>query len=111
MNQVGRALSLLVVAAALASSCSDVFAKSGAGGGHPTQVKTSGTSAAPAPVSGPKSKVIGSKYVTCAQDPSAARCQALCYTHPSADFCRPGHSQPTCRGPHRGPNGVMVQCD
>jgi hypothetical protein len=36
------------------------------------------------------------------------------------DFCKMypqncgiplGHTQPTCRGPHRGPNGVMVQCD
>lgn len=24
---------------------------------------------------------------------------------------RPGHTQPTCRGGHMGPNGVMVQCD
>ena len=23
----------------------------------------------------------------------------------------PGHTQPTCKGPHKSPNGVMIQCD
>ena len=23
----------------------------------------------------------------------------------------PGATQPTCKGPHKGPNGVMIQCD
>ena len=25
--------------------------------------------------------------------------------------CGVGHTQPTCKGPHKGPNGVMIQCD
>lgn len=25
--------------------------------------------------------------------------------------CGTGHTQPTCKGPHKGPNGVMIQCD
>lgn len=28
-----------------------------------------------------------------------------------AKSCGVGHTQPTCKGPHRGPNGVMIQCD
>jgi hypothetical protein len=28
-----------------------------------------------------------------------------------AKSCGIGHTQPTCKGPHKGPNGVMVQCD
>ena len=24
---------------------------------------------------------------------------------------KPGTTQPTCKGPHKGPNGVMIQCD
>ena len=23
----------------------------------------------------------------------------------------PNATQPTCKGPHKGPNGVMIQCD
>jgi hypothetical protein len=108
MKAMWKTVSLLALAGALASSGSLVFAKGGGGSGP---VHGSGTSAAPAPVGGGKSKVVTSKYVTCATNPNQPRCQGFCYTqHPPA-YCGPGHTQPTCRGPHRGPNGVMIQCD
>jgi hypothetical protein len=113
MNQMCRVLSFLVVVAALGSSCSHVLARSSGGGGHPTQVKGSGTTFAPAPVRGRTRKAVSTKYPfpNCSQNPTAAFCQNLCRTYPSNAWCRPGHSQPDCRGPHRGPNGVMIQCD
>jgi hypothetical protein len=94
MKTMSKAVSLLALAVALTLSGSHVFAKGGGGAGHPTQVKTSGTSAAPSPVVGG-----GQKY------------HRGCAYNPTAPQCRPGHTQPTCKGPHMGPNGVMIQCD
>jgi len=89
MKAISRAASLLALAVSFSQS--DAFAKSGGGG--PTQVKTSGTSAGPSPVAGSQNKPRG------------------CDQNPRQPGCRPGHTQPTCLGPHRGPNGVMIQCD
>jgi hypothetical protein len=91
-----RAMSLLAVAAALTLGGSHVLAKGGGGGGgsQPTQVKTSGTSTAP---SGSGGRPANFRPANCPYH----HCQAQ----------PPGHTQPTCKGPHRGPNGVMIQCD
>jgi len=39
----------------------------------------------------------------------------ICKRNPSNRHCNPypgpGSTQPTCKGPHKGPNGVMIQCD
>lgn len=34
----------------------------------------------------------------------------FCKMYPQSCGIPLGHTQPTCRGPHRGPNGVMIQC-
>ena len=34
-----------------------------------------------------------------------------CFRDPEAPNCRPGATQPVCRGGHKGPNGVTIQCD
>ena len=108
MNQMCKALSFLVVVAALGSSCSHVLARSSGGGGHPTQVKGSGTTFAPAPVSGRKTRVISKRPHPCEQGPITPACQLYCQKFPSVSTCR---TQSPCRGPHRGPNGVMIQCE
>ena len=40
--------------------------------------------------------------------------QDICRNNPNNQHChpaqRPGHTQPACKGPHMGPNGVMIQC-
>jgi hypothetical protein len=93
MTAISKVVSLLAISAALTLSGSCVFAKSGGG---PSQVHTSGTSAAPSSSSA-------------GADQSKRRpgsCGHHCMTPPG-----PGATQPTCHGPHRGPNGVMIQCD
>ena len=88
MPAMSKVVLLLAISAALTLSNSHVFAKTVG----PGEVKTSGTSAAPSGA--------GSKYVCCH------------HPHPGGNFYRPpGHTQPPCRGPHRGPNGLMIQCD
>ena len=41
--------------------------------------------------------------------------QTYCDRLPQPWSCRgngpAGATQPTCKGPHKGPNGVMIQCD
>jgi hypothetical protein len=98
MTAISKAMSLLAISAALALSGSHVLAKSGGGPANPGQVHASGTSTAPS----------GSG----ADDSASKRrgggwgCGHACPLPP-----RPGHTQPTCRGGHMGPNGVMIQCD
>jgi hypothetical protein len=92
MKAMSKAVSLLAVAAALTLGGSLVLAKGGGGAGHPTQVKTSGTSATPSPKARPT--------YSCSKNPV-----------PGCRNYAPGHTQPTCRGGHMGPNGVMIQCD
>jgi len=87
-------LALAVLSLTLCGS--QVFAKSGPG--HPTQVKTSGTSATPSGSGGGGSQ---RPTFSCAKNPVPG-CR---------NYSGPGHTQPTCLGPHRGPNGVMIQCD
>jgi hypothetical protein len=94
MTTTSKVVSLLAISAALMLSGSHVFAKSGSG---PSQVKTSGTSAAPSGAGDSTSKRRGG---------AGGGCGHACPPPP-----RPGHTQPTCRGGHMGPNGVMVQCD
>jgi hypothetical protein len=92
MKAIQRAVSNVVLPVACSLSliliCNDVFAKTA----NPGQVHASGTSVAPSGASGAQSKW---PYppVTCRRN------------------CHPGHTQPTCHGPHKGPNGVMIQCD
>lgn len=99
MKAISKAVSLLAVVVALSLIGSHIFAKGGGGSGggasHPSQVKTSGTSAAPSGGGG------------------NARPTHLCSKNPQPGCSNyvPGHTQPTCRGGHMGPNGVMVQCD
>jgi hypothetical protein len=98
MKAKSKAISLLAVAAALTLSGGYVFAKGGGGGGgfggsHPTQVKASGTSAVPSGAGGNRSRYV-----------------PYCKLHPGRGGC-PAKVQPTCRGPHMGPNGVMIQCE
>lgn len=42
----------------------------------------------------------------------------ICKNNPNNQHCHPnqgigatGKPLPTCKGPHRGPNGVMIQCN
>jgi hypothetical protein len=95
MTAMSKVVSLLAISAALTLSGSPIFAKSGG----PSQVKTSGTSAAP---SGPGANDSTSKR----RGGAGGGCGHACPPPP-----RPGHTQPACRGGHMGPNGVMVQCD
>jgi hypothetical protein len=90
MKAMSKTVALLAVAAALTSSCSHVFAKTDI----PQPSRASGTSVS---VTGQGAGGGEGKRPWC---PS-------CYYH----YQPPGHSQPPCRGPHRGPNGVMIQCD
>jgi hypothetical protein len=86
-----KAMSLVAISVALTLSGSHAFAKTSGSSGA-SQVKTSGTSAAPS-----GSGAGGSP-------PRSTDCTKS--SHP----CKPGHTQPPCRGPHMGPNGVMIQC-
>lgn len=95
MTAISKVVSLLAISAALMLSGSHVFAKSSGG---PSQVKTSGTSAAP---SGS-----GARDTTAKGHGGGAGCGHACPPPP-----RPGYTQPPCRGGHMGPNGVMIQCD
>jgi hypothetical protein len=87
---------MLLVALAVSLNASQVFAKSSGapsgGANHQSEVKTSGTSAARPSGSGGQSKFR----------------PANCPLHKCAG--QPGYTQPTCRGGHMGPNGVMVEC-
>jgi hypothetical protein len=90
----GFALSLCAVSAAVGLSASEVFGKSASGGHAPGVVHSPG---APATVT-------QSRYHT----PLWYRCMK----YPLDPACRaPNPTQPTCKGPHRGPNGLMIQCD
>jgi hypothetical protein len=92
MTAISKVVSLLAISAASTLSGSYVFAKSGGG---PSQVKTSGTSAAPSGAGGGQLKE-----------------RAVPFPCGHHGYCQPpGHTQPTCRGGHMGPNGVMIQCD
>ena len=86
---MSKAFMFLAISAALTMSHSYVSAKTLA----PGQVKTSGTSAAPSGAGGSRSKYV-----------------PYCKLHPGRGGCPPKADQPPCRGPHRGPNGVMIQC-
>jgi hypothetical protein len=94
MARISKVVLLLAISAALAGSGSQGFAKSGGG---PSQVKTSGASAAPS----------GSG----ADDPSKRHGGGEGCGHACPPPPRPGYTQPPCRGGHMGPNGVMIQCD
>jgi len=43
--------------------------------------------------------------------------QEICKNNPNNEHCHPsqetggGKPQPTCKGAHKGPNGVMIQCN
>jgi hypothetical protein len=89
MTVISKVVSLLAISAALTLSSSYVFAKNEG----PGQAKSLGTSAAPSgsSASGSQDKTKGCRGKSCPP--------------------KPGHTQPTCRGPHMGPNGVMIQCD
>ena len=106
MTAMFKAVSLVAISMMLAASSSHVFAKSGGGpsqksGGGPSQVKTSGTSAAPSGGSSPGSGAGG----------NASKRSSPCGHRLNCTYSPPGHTQPTCRGGHMGPNGVMIQCD
>jgi hypothetical protein len=94
MKAMSKAVSLLAISVALTFSGSHVFA----GNGSPGQVKTSGTSAAP---SGSGAGGNQSQKHACHNGGTGSRCIVA----PT-----PGHTQPPCRGGHKGPNGVMIQC-
>jgi hypothetical protein len=68
------------------------------GSGGASQVKTSGTSAAPS----------GSSAGGNQEKTKGCRGESWHCTPPPP---KPGHTQPPCHGPHMGPNGVMIQCD
>jgi len=100
VTAISKVVSLLVISVALTLSGSPVFAKSGGG---PSQVKTSGTSAAPSGSTGTHSKhVTPPRVLVCRVGASGRR---NCWYAPG------GTTQPACKGPHKGPNGVMIQCD
>jgi hypothetical protein len=94
MIAISKAVSLLAISLVLGVSGSQVLAKTSAP--HPAQA--SGTSVSSVGGSGAGTDVSkrGGGY----------GCGHHCPIPP-----RPGHTQPTCKGPHRGPNGVMIQCD
>jgi len=96
MTAMSKVVSLLAISLALTLSGSQVFAKSSGG---PSQVKTSGTSAAPSG-SGARDNTAKGHGGT------GVGCGHHCPPPP-----RPGYTQPPCRGGHMGPNGVMIQCD
>ena len=88
MTIISKAVALVAISAALTLSGSHVFAKTRV---IPGQASTSGASAAPSSASGSQSKL-----------------PWQCWRN----HCpQPGTTQPTCLGPHRGPNGVLIQCD
>lgn len=97
MKVMTKAVSLTAIAVALWASSGPVFAKVSGG---PSQVKTSGTSAAPS------GSGAGDSTSKRHGGGAGGGCGHACPPPP-----RPGHTQPTCRGGHMGPNGVMVQCD
>jgi hypothetical protein len=91
---MSKAVSLLAISVALAASSGQVFAKNGGPGqAHPTGV-SSGSSGSGA--GGDLSKRRGGDCDSRHCDPNI---------HPG-----PGTTQPPCRGGHKGPNGVMIQC-
>jgi hypothetical protein len=96
MTAISKVVSLLAISAALTLSGSHVFAKSSGG---PSQVKASGTSAAPSGSGARDSTAKG-------HGGTGVGCGHACPPRP-----RPGYTQPPCRGGHMGPNGVMIQCD
>ena len=93
MTAISKAVSFLAISVALTLSGSSAFAKSGGG---PSQVKTSGTSTSSSSAGGGQSQ------------------KHACHNGGTGPKCivapRPGTTQPTCRGGHMGPNGVMIQC-
>jgi len=89
MRATSKMVTLLTISVALILSDTPVFAKTVG----PGQVKTSGTSAAPSGAGRSRSKYV-----------------PYCKLHPGRGGCPPKADQPPCRGPHRGPNGVMIQC-
>jgi hypothetical protein len=83
----------LAISVALAASSSPVFAKKdGPGQAHPTGVSAgpSGSGAGGDDLSKRRGGGCDSRH---------------CDPHPG-----PGTTQPPCRGGHKGPNGVMIQC-
>jgi len=92
MISFSKTVLLFAISVALTLISSPVLAKSG---GSPSQVKTSGTSATS---SGGQTKPKPTH--SCSKNPQ-----------PGCSNYVPGHTQPTCRGGHMGPNGVMIQCD
>ncbi len=94
MTAMSNVVSILAISVVLPLSGSLVLAKT-VGPSSPSQVKTSGTSAAPSGAGGNRSSYVPYPY---------------CKLHPGWGGCPPKADQPPCRGPHRGPNGVMIQC-
>jgi hypothetical protein len=91
IETLGFALSVVVTSAALAMSGSPVFAKTTT----PKPAQASGNSISSG-VDGGLSKRHGSYGGSCGHH---------CPVH-----SRPGTTLPPCRGAHKGPNGVMIQC-
>jgi hypothetical protein len=91
---IGLRLMLFVITMALTVSGGVAFAK------------TSGPK--PAPASGTS---LSSGGAGAGDSPSKRRGGGVGCGHACPTLPRPGHTQPTCRGGHMGPNGVMVQCD
>jgi hypothetical protein len=98
MTAMSNVVSILAISVGLSLSGSQVLARTvGPGPAKtvgPGQVKTSGTSADPSGAGGNRSRDV-----------------PYCKLHPGWGGCPPKADQPPCRGPHRGPNGVMIQCD
>jgi hypothetical protein len=99
MTPISKMVSLLAISAALAFASSHLFAKSAGGPGKVnTSTISAPSSAAPSGAGDSVSKGHGGT--------DGHNCGHACPPRP-----RPGYSQPPCRGPHMGPNGVMIQCD
>ena len=99
MTAMLKVVLLLAISAALTLSGSLVIAKTVG----PGQVKTSGTSAAPSGSTSTRSKhVTPPRVIVCHPERGGGQ---YCMSVPG------GTTQPTCKGPHKGPNGVMIQCD
>jgi hypothetical protein len=92
MKTLSIVVSLFAVSGALTVTSGQGAAKSNG----PSLAHSSGTSAP----STPSEPAGGSK-----RDRGGAGCGHACPPH-----SRPLPPQPPCRGPHMGPNGVMIQC-
>ena len=92
MATISKVLLIFAISMAIATVDGQVLAKTLG----PGQVKTSGKSVAPSGTGGGQSQ----KHA-CHNGGTGTRCIVA---------PRPGTTLPPCRGPHMGPNGVMIQC-